>query len=71
MTNHRKPRPQVPASKDAIRRGRKPQKAFINVLVRTSTRSALTRLKAELELPSQGEVIDHLVANLAKARAGS
>jgi hypothetical protein len=69
MTNQRKPRVEAPQSKSVLRRGRKPQKAFINVLVRTSTRSALTRLKGELDLPSQGEVIDHLVATLAKQRA--
>lgn len=45
-------------------RARQPQKAFINVLVRTSTRTALHRLKATIGLPSQGEVIDYLVARL-------
>jgi hypothetical protein len=42
-------------------RGRPPKKAFINVLVRTSTRAALTQLKGSLGLASQGEVIDHLI----------
>jgi hypothetical protein len=44
-------------------RGRPPKKAFINVLVRTSTRAALTQLKGSLGLASQGEVIDHLIEN--------
>jgi hypothetical protein len=68
MTNPRKSRIETSEPKTEIRRGRKPQKAFINVLVRTSTRSALTRLKSELDLPSQGEVIDHLVTYLPKRR---
>jgi hypothetical protein len=50
------------------RRGRPPKKAFINVLVRTSTRAALTQLKGLTGLPSQGEVIDYLVAELGKKR---
>ncbi|MGA2549917.1 MAG: hypothetical protein ABSF50_07195 [Burkholderiaceae bacterium] len=66
MSTQRKPRTAPREAATDPRRGRKPQKAFINVLVRTSTRSALTRLKAEMELPSQGEVIDHLVADLTK-----
>jgi hypothetical protein len=47
-------------------RGRPPKKAFINVLVRTSTRTALSQLKASLGLASQGEVIDHLTENLTR-----
>jgi hypothetical protein len=50
------------------RRGRPPKKAFINVLVRTSTRASLTQLKAVTGLPSQGEVIDYLVTELARHR---
>jgi hypothetical protein len=45
----------------SLKRGRPPKKAFINVLVRTSTRAALTQLKASKGLPSQGEVIDYLI----------
>lgn len=49
-------------AKNTDQKARHPRKAFINVLVRTSTRSALARLKIEIGLLSQGEVIDHLVA---------
>jgi hypothetical protein len=45
------------------RRGRPPRRVYINVLVKATTREALTRLKADGELASQGEVIDALVAN--------
>jgi hypothetical protein len=68
LTNNRQvaTRPSSMDSEKAARRTRQPQKAFINVLVRTSTRTALTRLKAEIGLPSQGEVIDYLVAALKR-----
>ena len=49
-----------------VSRGRPPKKAFINVLVRTSTRATLSQLKASLGLASQGEVIDHLTENLTR-----
>jgi len=52
-------------------RGRPPKKAFINVLVRTSTRAALTQLKASLGLASQGEVIDHLIEHSARKSGAS
>jgi hypothetical protein len=45
----------------SLKRGRRPKKVFINVLVRASTRTALTQLKSSRVLPSQGEVIDYLV----------
>jgi hypothetical protein len=54
-TQFRRDTPQSP------KRGRRPKKAFINVLVRTSTRAALTALKASIGLASQGEVIDYLI----------
>jgi hypothetical protein len=44
------------------RRGRPPKRVYINVLVKASTREGLTRMKASENLPSQGEVIDMLVA---------
>ncbi len=52
-------------------RGRPPKKAFINVLVRTSTRAALTQLKGSLGLASQGEVIDHLIEHSARRQLAS
>ncbi len=55
-----------PVAKERNSRGRPPKKAFINVLVRTSTRAALSQLKASLGLASQGEVIDHLTENLTR-----
>ena len=39
---------------------------YINVLVRSTTRSALTRLKAQEGAPSQGAVIDGLVAEAVR-----
>jgi hypothetical protein len=50
------------------RRGRPPRRVYINVLVKATTREALTRLKAEGELASQGEVIDSLVAQALAQR---
>ncbi len=50
------------------RPGRPPKKAFINVLVRISTRHALAQLKLSIGLPSQGEVIDYLVAERTHAQ---
>ncbi|RPH44611.1 MAG: hypothetical protein EHM87_09675 [Burkholderiales bacterium] len=44
------------------RRGRPPRRVYINVLVKATTREGLTRMKATENLPSQGEVIDMLVA---------
>lgn len=38
---------------------------YINVLVRASTREALTKLKADGDYRSQGEMIDALVAGRA------
>jgi hypothetical protein len=55
----------VAAAKSTLsKRGRPPKRVFINVLVRESTRSALTRLKVSGQLASQGEVIDQLVMQL-------
>jgi hypothetical protein len=51
------------------RRGRPPRRVYINVLVKATTREALTRLKAEGELASQGEVIDTLVAHALAQRS--
>ena len=51
------------------RRGRPPRKAFINVLVRTSTRSSLSEMKSAAGLASQGEVIDFLVSEIERKRA--
>jgi hypothetical protein len=51
------------------RRGRPPRRVYINVLVKATTREGLTRLKAEGELASQGEVIDELVALALSQRA--
>lgn len=50
------------------RRGRPPRKAFINVLVRTSTRSSLSEIKSAIGLASQGEVIDLLVSEIGRRR---
>ena len=51
---------------ERVARGRPPKKAFINVLVRTTTRSALSQLKVSLGLASQGEVIDYLTENMTR-----
>jgi hypothetical protein len=51
------------------RRGRPPRRVYINVLVKATTREGLTRLKAEGELASQGEVIDELVAQAIAQRS--
>jgi hypothetical protein len=51
------------------RRGRPPRRVYINVLVKATTREGLTRLKAEGERASQGEVIDELVALALSQRA--
>ncbi|MCA3178794.1 MAG: hypothetical protein O9345_14400 [Burkholderiaceae bacterium] len=50
------------------RRGRPPRRVYINVLVKATTREGLTRLKADGQLASQGEVIDQLVAQALAAR---
>ena len=49
-------------------RGRPPKMVYINVLVKASTRSALTRLKSRAGAPSQGAVIDGLVAQAVEGR---
>ena len=53
------------------RRGRPPRKVYINVLVKATTREALTRLKASGDFASQGEVIDALVAQTTELRSRS
>jgi len=50
------------AVKKPVARGRKPRMVYINVLVRATTRDALTGIKAKRGLRSQGAVIDTLVA---------
>lgn len=56
-------RPRVVGGTDAkAPRGRPPKRVFINVLVRETTRTALTKLKGSWTVASQGEVIDRLVA---------
>lgn len=49
-------------------RGRPPKRVFINVLVRESTRTSLSRIKKLDAIRSQGEVIDALVANYFAAK---
>lgn len=53
------------------RRGRPPRKVYINVLVKATTREALTRLKASGDFASQGEVIDALVMQVTELRSRS
>ena len=53
------------------RRGRPPRKVYINVLVKATTREALTRLKASGDFASQGEVIDALVTQVSDLRSRS
>ena len=62
--------PAPTARAKAPRRGRPPKRVFINVLVRETTRAGLIRLKASDRRPSQGEVIDELVAAELERRAG-
>ena len=52
------------AKSTLVKRGRPPKRVFINVLVRETTRSALTRMKVAGKLASQGEVIDQLVMQI-------
>jgi hypothetical protein len=47
------------------KRGRPAKMVYINVLVRATTRTALTNLKNKVGAPSQGAVIDRLVASAA------
>lgn len=55
----------VAAAKSTLtKRGRPPKRVFINVLVRETTRAALTRMKVAGKLASQGEVIDQLVMQM-------
>ncbi len=63
----------VPADIEATvipltRRGRPPRKVYINVLVKATTRDALSKIKAAGEFSSQGEVIDALVAQALAQR---
>jgi len=53
------------------RRGRPPRKVYINVLVKATTRDALSKIKAAGEFSSQGEVIDALVTQALAQRARS
>ncbi|MFM1989812.1 MAG: hypothetical protein RJA99_2769 [Pseudomonadota bacterium] len=61
------------AAAGTARRGRPPRRVYINVLVKATTREGLTRLKTTEDLPSQGEVIDMLVAQYlaSKPRRGT
>lgn len=70
--NSKKPEP-TKAAASAARRGRPPRRVYINVLVKATTREGLTRLKTTENLPSQGEVIDMLVAQYlaTKPKRGS
>lgn len=52
------------ARSTTTRRGRPPQRVFINVLVLARTRTRLTKLKTDLALASQGEVIDYLLSRV-------
>jgi hypothetical protein len=56
------------AGSSAAARGRPPKMVYINVLVKASTRSALTRLKSRAGAPSQGAIIDGLVAKAVEGR---
>jgi hypothetical protein len=60
MTTTKRQEPAAAAT--PARRGRPPKRVYINVLVKATTREGLTRMKASENLPSQGEVIDMLVA---------
>jgi hypothetical protein len=62
MTMTTTKRPESTPTATPARRGRPPKRVYINVLVKASTREGLTRMKASENLPSQGEVIDMLVA---------
>jgi hypothetical protein len=61
MTTKRQ-EPATTTTTTPVRRGRPPKRVYINVLVKATTREGLTRMKASENLPSQGEVIDMLVA---------
>ncbi len=64
------PRGRAAAQPSKIARGRPPKRVFINVLVRETTRAELTRLKGAWGIPSQGEVIDALVAEAGARKRG-
>jgi hypothetical protein len=62
MTTKRQEPATATTTATPVRRGRPPKRVYINVLVKATTREGLTRMKASENLPSQGEVIDMLVA---------
>jgi len=62
MTTKRQEPATTTTTATPVRRGRPPKRVYINVLVKATTREGLTRMKASENLPSQGEVIDMLVA---------
>lgn len=56
--------PKMPTSK----RGRPFKTVFINVAIRTKTLNDLHELKKVTGLRSQGEVLDHLIADVMSRR---
>ena len=50
------------------KRGRPVKQVFINVKVLSKTRDALTELKRITGLPTQGDVIDYMVADVMRRR---
>jgi len=55
-------------NKRASKRGRPFKTVFINVAIRTKTRDDMNELKKITGLRSQGELLDHLIADVMGRR---
>jgi len=58
----------MPKSRAARPRGRPFKTVFINVEIRANTRDAISELKKITGLRTQGEVLDHLLADVMRRR---
>lgn len=58
----------MPRTRPARPRGRPFKTVFINVEIREKTRDAISELKKITGLRTQGEVLDHLLADVMRRR---
>ncbi|HEY4372069.1 MAG TPA: hypothetical protein VGN52_09110 [Burkholderiales bacterium] len=58
----------MPRSRPTRPRGRPFKTVFINVEIRAHTRDAISELKKLTGLRTQGEVLDHLIADVMRRR---